>query len=91
MQVRRGEAEILHDMLSQMQNPTILTHILYKNNMSYGQLKKYLDRLRECKFIEKNTNTFHITQKGREFNSMLCSYARHSNDEHVFREGNTNA
>ena len=73
---RRDQLTIMSDLLEIVQQPQRLTHILYKSNMSYGQLSKYLDDLTELGFLEIRTQPFRsfiITPKGKEFNDMLSA------------------
>ena len=71
---RRDQLTIMSDLLEITTQPQRLTHILYKSNMSYGQLSKYLDDLTELEFIEIRMQPFRsfiITPKGKQFNDML--------------------
>jgi predicted transcriptional regulator len=71
---RRDQLTIMSDLLEIIGQPQRLTHILYKSNMSYGQLSKYLDELTELEFIEIRAEPFRsfiITPKGKQFNDML--------------------
>jgi len=64
------------DMLGIIESPQRLTHILYKSNMSYGQLIKYLHEMKEMGMIEerkKPFRSFKITNKGKLFREMLLS------------------
>ena len=64
------------DMLGLIQSPQRLTHILYRSNMSYGQLIKYLQEMKEMGMIEelqKPFRSFKITNKGKLFREMLIS------------------
>jgi len=68
---KRGRLEIISEILSICQKPAQKTHILYKCNLSYDQLIKYLQYLIACGLlaeIESNPrNPFHVTPKGKEF------------------------
>ena len=44
---RRDKITIMADLLEIIQEPRRVTHILYKSNMSYVQLLKYLDNLKD--------------------------------------------
>ena len=73
---RRDQLTIMSDLLEIIKQPQRLTHILYKSNMSYGQLSKYLDELTELEFLEVRTQPFRsfvITPKGKQFNDMLTT------------------
>ncbi len=78
---RRDQLTIMSDLLDIVQQPQRLTHILYKSNMSYGQLSKYLDELTQLEFIETRTKPFRafiITSKGKQFSDMLTTKKRNS-------------
>jgi len=73
---RRNQVTIMADMLGIIQTPKRLTHILYRSNMSYGQLIKYLQEMKEMGMIEelqKPFRSFKITNKGKLFREMLIS------------------
>ena len=83
---RRDQLTIMFDLLEIVHQPQRLTHILYKSNMSYGQLSKYLDELTELGFLEINTKPFRsfvITAKGKQFHEMLSIKARNSESDSV--------
>ena len=72
---RRDKVTIMADLLDIMQEPRRLTHILYKSNMSYVQLLKYLDNLKEMGFAEENTEpyrSFKITENGKLFMGLVA-------------------
>ncbi len=80
---RRDQLTIMSDLLEIVHQPQRLTHILYKSNMSYGQLSKYLDDLTELGFLETRTKPFRafiITEKGKQFSDMLASRRKNSTD-----------
>ena len=75
---RRGELEILIDILNLASRGVKKTEILYQVNLSYSQLKNYLSFLTERDFVreerDKNEHTykiFRITVKGEELLNML--------------------
>ena len=79
---RRDQLTIMSDLLEIVQQPQRLTHILYKSNMSYGQLSRYLEEMTEMGFLETKSKPFRayiITSKGKQFNEMLST--KKSNDE----------
>ncbi len=86
---RRDQLTIISDLLEIVQQPQRLTHILYKSNMSYGQLSKYLAELSKLGLLETKTKPFRAfvrTEKGKQFHEML-SYKRENQDsEHVIKE-----
>jgi len=82
LSTRRDQLTIMSDLLEIVQQPQRLTHILYKSNMSYGQLSKYIDYLTEMEFLEvrmKPFRAFVITTKGIQFNEMISKKRRNSN------------
>jgi len=79
---RRDQLTIMSDLLEIVQQPQRLTHILYKSNMSYGQLSRYLEDMTEMGFLETKSKPFRayiITQKGKQFIDML-SIKKQSDD-----------
>jgi len=71
---RRDQVTIMADMLGIIGSPQRLTHILYRSNMSYGQLIKYLQEMKEMGMIEEHKKpfrSFKITNKGKLFREML--------------------
>jgi len=71
---RRDQITIISDLLDIIRQPQRLTHILYKSNMSYGQLVKYLsDMIDMGMVIEKSEpfRAFSITSKGTMFLQMI--------------------
>jgi len=71
---RRDKITIMVDLLEIMQEPRRLTHILYKSNMSYVQLVKYLDNLMDMGFAKKRQSpyrAFTITDNGKLFMDLV--------------------
>ena len=71
---RRDKITIMSDLLNIMQEPRRLTHILYKSNMSYVQLVKYLDDLIDMGLAEKRQEpfrSFRITSNGKLFMDLV--------------------
>ena len=71
---RRDKVRIMADLLDIMQEPRRLTHILYKSNMSYVQLVKYLDNLMDMGLASKVTQphrAFTITDNGKVFMNII--------------------
>jgi predicted transcriptional regulator len=80
---RRDKITIMGDLLDIMQEPRRLTHILYKSNMSYVQLVKYLDDLIERGLAEKKLEPFKcytITDNGKLFMDLVNGNGN-ANDE----------
>ena len=71
---RRDKVTIMADLLDIMQEPRRLTHILYKSNMSYVQLVKYLNNLIEMGFAKKilePNRVYCITTNGKLFMNLI--------------------
>jgi len=71
---RRDKITIMSDLLNIMREPRRLTHILYKSNMSYVQLVKYLNDLMEMGLAEKRQEPFRsytITDNGKLFMDLV--------------------
>lgn len=69
--VRRGRLEIINEILSLCRRPTYKTHILYKCNLSFEQLNKYLDFLVSNDLLTSSLHNgkelYKITEKGEIF------------------------
>jgi len=77
---RRDKITIMADLLDIMQEPRRLTHILYKSNMSYVQLVKYLDDLMNMGLAEKHKmpfRSFTITSNGKLFMDLVRGNGKH--------------
>ncbi len=71
---RRDKIAIMGDLLTIMQEPRRLTHILYKSNMSYVQLVKYLENLIDMGLAEKRQSPYRsytITSNGKLFMDLI--------------------
>jgi predicted transcriptional regulator len=69
----RGRIDIIADILSEARNGTKKTRIMYGCNLSYRQLRVYLDFLLKKGLMilnnphDKNTRIFKVTKKGLAF------------------------
>jgi len=78
---RRDKITIMADLLDIMQEPRRLTHILYKSNMSYVQLVKYLNDLMGMGLAEKRQlpyRSFTITSNGKLFMDLVRGNGKHN-------------
>jgi len=71
---KRSRTDIIGDMLDVIQGKRgeiKQTHLMYKSNLSYGQLTSYLEELVDKNFVQKveRESNFYIliTDKGNEF------------------------
>jgi predicted transcriptional regulator len=78
MERKRSRIDIIADMLSSIQNKggkIKPTHLMYKSNLSHGQMKSYLEELIEKNMINKiNSNSYEyliITDSGNKFLERL--------------------
>ena len=71
---RRDKITIMADLLDIIQEPRRVTHILYKSNMSYVQLLKYLENLKNLGLAEEKSKpfrSFKITDNGKMFMGLI--------------------
>jgi predicted transcriptional regulator len=71
---RRDKITIMGDLLGIIQEPRRVTHILYKSNMSYVQLLKYLENLKNLGLAQENKKPFRsfmITNNGKKFMELI--------------------
>jgi len=71
---RRDQVTIMSDLLSNIEEPRRMTHLLYKSNMSYTQLIKYLQVLVDLGLAQEHRKPFHaftITQNGKTFYKLI--------------------
>ena len=76
----------MSDLLGIIQQPQRLTHILYKSNMSYGQLVKYLTDMIELGMAQEQKEPFRafaITSKGKLFLDMMNNKKSYSSPKRV--------
>lgn len=65
---RRSSIDILHDILTVCDNGGVnKTAVMYKSNLSYDQLRRYLSQLSDRHLILRNeSGHFQTTREGRE-------------------------
>jgi predicted transcriptional regulator len=80
--MRRNNLDICADILQVSQSGAKKTHIVYKANLNFMIVKKYLSNLIEKGFIEKNDKLYFTTNKGINF---LESYEEFSSIAGGFR------
>jgi predicted transcriptional regulator len=64
---RRGRLEITAEVLSVAGNGAGKTEIVYKANLNFKRLKRYLDDLEEKGLLENSGPFYKTTERGREF------------------------
>jgi predicted transcriptional regulator len=73
---RRDQVTIMTDLLENIEEPRRVTHLLYKSNMSYTQLVKYLNVLVDLGLAKEDRKPFHafiITKNGKIFYDLIKS------------------
>ncbi len=83
---RRDQITIMTDLLDIIKQPQRLTHILYRSNMSYGQLVKYLNDMIDMGMAEEHRQPFRaftITSKGKLFLDMIDKKPNYSSPKRV--------
>jgi predicted transcriptional regulator len=67
----RGKIQIMADIVDLCKAGIRKTHIMYKGNLSYEQINRYLYELLEKELITQNLDdgvlTYRATEKGRTF------------------------
>jgi predicted transcriptional regulator len=71
---KRSRYEIIHDVLDQCQTPSRKTWVMYKANLSYDLVGKYLDDLKAKGYIETTDGLYHVTEKGKELLEILRAW-----------------
>ena len=64
---KRGQLEIMAEILSHCTQQKAKTDIMYKVNLNYVQLKKHLTALTSQSLLSTNKNKYSTTQKGYRF------------------------
>jgi len=65
----RPKVQIMAEMLSLCREPQCKTHVMYKTNLSWKMLQKYLIHLESLGFLEiqQKPRKYVTTQKGLQF------------------------
>ena len=82
--MKRQRIEIIAQMLAFCKHAKRKTRIMYKNNLSYAQLKDYLTLLTSLHLLAHNSDTYVTTEKGHAFLEafiqLASAYRSGSND-----------
>ncbi len=76
-QVRRDKLDILARILEITLTPCKKTHILYKANLNYYQLNRYLNELLDLGLVKEVRTPYSgyvITEKGKDFLSIMKNH-----------------
>lgn len=66
-EMKRSRLETLNTILCIAVNGIKKTHIMYRANLSHGQLEKFLELLIRKGLLKKESNSFFTTGKGLQF------------------------
>ncbi len=92
--VRRDRLEIVSAIISVVQKPSSLTHIMYQVNLSHKQLKEYLrfmigrHLVEECKKVrgvDRKQLSYLATEKGNMFLGLYCEALMLLHGEHLLK------
>ena len=76
MDRKRNQLTIMADVLSSLKEPRFVTHLMYLTNLSYKQLRSYVETLTNIGLVEefefvKGRHKFRITNKGMTFFDLI--------------------
>ncbi len=69
LMTKRNSLEVIAEILSLCEQPQTKTRVMYKTNLSWQMLKKYLSQLQSTGLLEthRNSTNYATTQKGLKF------------------------
>ena len=65
--MRRNDLDICADLLNVARDGAIKTQLVYKANLNFKIIKKYITRLSEYGFLESERGQYITTDKGKRF------------------------
>lgn len=63
----RSKLEIMADILSVARNSARKTEIVYKANLNFDRVQRYIDYLKGKGFLEHTGHFYTLTERGEEF------------------------
>jgi predicted transcriptional regulator len=72
----RSREQIIADMLRLVMEPSKQTFIMFRANLSYTQLRLYLDYLSKKQLIFRKDGLWIATEKGREYLAAYTAMTR---------------
>lgn len=72
----RSREQIIADMLRLVMEPSKQTFIMFRANLSYTQLRLYLDYLSKKQLILRKDGLWLATEKGREYLAAYTAMTR---------------
>lgn len=86
----RSQEDIIADILSIVRKEPKKTHIMYRANLSYALLCKYINMLIEAELIIYRENVYELTNKGVAYLERYAEYKSFENammhNESAFNE-----
>jgi predicted transcriptional regulator len=65
--MKRNNLDICADILRVSRGGAKKTHLVYKANLNFNIVKKYISGLTESGLLEKNGERFYVTDEGKLF------------------------
>jgi predicted transcriptional regulator len=81
MRAIRSREQIIADMLKLVMEPSKQTFIMFRANLSYTQLRLYLDYLSKRQLVIRRDGMWIATDKGREYLAAYAAMTRLLDDE----------
>jgi predicted transcriptional regulator len=78
--MKRNNLDICADILRVSRGGAKKTHLVYKANLNFNIVKKYISGLTESGLLEKNGERFYVTDEGKLF---IDRYDKLSSPFHV--------
>jgi predicted transcriptional regulator len=78
--MKRNNLDICADILRVSRGGAKKTHLVYKANLNFNIVKKYIKGLTESGLLEKNGDRFYVTEEG---NLFIDRYVKLSSPFHV--------
>ncbi len=78
--MKRNNLDICADILRVSQGGAKKTHLVYKANLNFNIVKKYISGLTESGLLEKSGERFYVTEEGKLF---IDRYDKLSSPFHV--------
>jgi predicted transcriptional regulator len=78
--MKRNNLDICADILRVSRGGAKKTHLVYKANLNFNIVKKYITGLTESGLLEKNGERFYVTEEG---NLFIDRYNKLSSPFHV--------
>lgn len=65
--MKRNNLDICADILKVSRGGARKTHLVYRANLNFKIVKKYLDHLVDREFLDSDGGMFYLTEKGSQF------------------------